>query len=251
MTRTRITPELLMRRMALFLAAAACATLLAGCGQDIVEPLTTPDEAKTQKGTVKVTKETAPGAGKRSAPPRRSAPAPVATPAPARTPAEPTPTPGGTGLSDFTGPVVIEPWMMVADNGTSDSEGGWCLSSNGLINLQNIALTAPLREVSVQLKGQAADDVWPQVDLVFYNRTTQQYYYPLKEFFVTTAEYHEHRIPLNPPLPAGTYQIALRYYNNEAPGTKGDRNVFIRRIVLSPVVAPDAEPVVVEYSQEQ
>ncbi len=199
--------------------------VLSGCKQEIVQPLTTPEKVRKESKKGKPA-ETATPVPRKTPPPRRAARTPL--PGSVR-PAEVSP--GASAAPEPGVDQVILAGQMTADCGTSDTEGGWTLDRNGMIHIMHYPVPVPLREVRIEMKGTKADGIWPEVDLTFYNRTRQEYYYPLPKSYVTWADYAEKIIPVSR-LPEGEYQIALRFYNNEGPETKEDRKVSLRKITL-------------------
>jgi hypothetical protein len=217
------------------LATLCTGAILNGCKQEIVQPLVKPEDvaaAKDKKQGVKKPEKKADVKPTRR--PQRAV-LPDSDSTRAITRVVPQQAPNGEALPAPDAPIVITPGMMVADSGSSDTEGGWNLNKNGMIYIQSVSVRSPLREIVLDLKGEVADDVWPMMEFTVYNRDMRTYYEPLPKSFVTWPKYMEKRIPLNPYLPTGEYQFGIRFLNNEAPGTKGDRNLHFRKLVLIPV----------------
>ena len=150
------------------------------------------------------------------------------TPAPT-----PTPTPSPTPLPE---PDVLMATNMHADNGTTDSYGGWCLWANGALQVDGYHIEFPVRSVGIEMRGDKAENVWPEVDLNMYNRTESKNYFPFVRDFITTSGYQEMRIPQDPPLAPGDYLITFRFYNNFVPAEKPgeDRNAYLRKLTFYP-----------------
>jgi hypothetical protein len=202
-----------MRAAALTLAAWAL-VCLTGCGQpEVVELARKPSET-TQ------TKERA-SAERR---PRREPTRRVRTPAP-------TPTP-----EVELEPVEISAANMHGDNGQADGAGGWVLTANGALAVDNVKLEYPIRAIALELRGDPAHDIWPEFDVNMYNRTVKKNYFPWPRDYATSTVYHIVRRPIDPPLLPGEYLVTFRYYNNSAlpEGSTEDRNIALRRIILYP-----------------
>lgn len=240
------------RRLAAWLGAAALAAALAGCGgePEIVKPLKTDEEVRAEQAERARARRDAPARETRRGQTRGEAggepaptPRPRATPRPDARAAETTPTQqpppppppvADDNMLDHTLPIELTMSVMRADAGSSDTEGGWSLNTNGMVYVMGVPVTFPIHALGVEARGQAAEGTWPMVELTFYNRERRAYYYPMNKVYVTWAEYRDHHIPLDPPLPPGEYQISFRFLNNETPGTQGDRNVHFRKLVLYP-----------------
>ena len=235
------------RRMAIWLGVAALAAALAGCGgePEIVKPLKTDEEVRAEQAERARARRDAPARETRRETGRESAstPRPRSTPRPAVRAAETTPTQqpppppvavADDSVPDPTLPIELNMNVMRADAGSSDTEGGWNLNTNGMVYLMGVPVTFPIHALGVEVRGEAAEGTWPMVELTLYNRERRAYYYPMNKVYVTWGEYRDHHIPLDPPLPPGEYQISFRFLNNETPGTQGDRNVYFRGLVLYP-----------------
>lgn len=148
-------------------------------------------------------------------------------------PPTPSPTP-----EEHWPPVVVSAQEMHTDRpgiSAPDSEGGVVLNQAGGLILDNFKLDHVAREVVVEMRGEAAGNVWPEVDVNLYNRTEQKAYFAWPRDFVTSPRYHGYRHTLDVPLPPGEYFITFRYYNNVVPdGVEGDRNVYLRKITFNP-----------------
>ena len=201
------------------LAAASAVLLLAGCRQEeVVKPLKSPEEVRKAGKAKQKPKETAPPTDSETRV-RRATPKPTATPIPED--------------------VVLMATSMAADNGSSDSEGGWTLWANGKLQKDMVKLPYTAREVCVEVKGQPASNIWPEFNLNMYNQTTKINHFPLgvDNQYATSSTYYFICKPLIPTeqLEAGDYLVTFRFYNNQVPeGSSEDRNIWLRKIVLKP-----------------
>jgi hypothetical protein len=189
-----------------------------------VEVLKTPEEvrAKMEKDREAPARK-APRKDKPVAQTRR------ATPPPARTPS-PTPTP----MVDYS-PVVIQATGMMTETGSPEPEGGWNMSANGALQIDNFDVPYPVKQVVLEMKGNSAVGIWPEVDLNMYNRTEKKNFFPWPRDYVTTSGYHLYTKDVNPALPPGKYLVTFRYYNDRVPqGSTEDRSICIRKIELNP-----------------
>lgn len=207
-------PVARLRWLTISLCAAA-ALGLTGCGQpEVVELARKPGET-TQ------TKERPSAERKSRREPQRRAPRPPAA----------TPTP-----EIVLEPIEIRATSMHADNGQADGNGGWVLTANGALALDNVKLEYPVRSIALELRGDPAHDIWPEFDVNMYNRTVKKNYFPWPRDYATSTSYHVVRRPVDPPLLPGEYLVTFRYYNNSAlpEGSTQDRNIALRRILLYP-----------------
>ena len=206
--------------MQVLLALSAVAFLLCGCREEVVRPLKTvedvrPTETPTPRKTSLV----------RSTP-QRSAHSPGWAGA-SSTRSTPVPTPALT-------PMTIHVSTMFADNGSTDSEGGYQLVANGALYRDHLRLDFTAHGVTLEMKGDPSGNIWPEIDLNMYNRTEKKSFFPWPRDYVTTDVYHEFHRELDRPLPPGEYLVTFRYYNNAGWEVKDDRNVFLRKVVLYP-----------------
>ncbi|PKO15511.1 hypothetical protein CVU37_12750 [candidate division BRC1 bacterium HGW-BRC1-1] len=230
--------------------AAMCAALpmLFGCDRtEIVKPLKTNEEVAAERngeGDGVPTTRINTGASREAKRPERRGRS--TSDGRAARPAATRPAPPQEPVVEETSAAAVAKVITMADlqadAGSSDTEGGWNLNSNGMIYTMNIPMTAPIHAVMVESKGQEADGTWPMVELTLYNRDYQKYYYPMNKEYVTWPTYQEKLIRFDTPLPAGTYQMSFRFLNNETVATEGDRNVYFRKMVLYPKQAlPEGE----------
>jgi len=212
----------------------SCIFLVCGCKEPTVEKaLKTPDDIKnSRKQKAKSQRKATPES--KNAPWQSEMTSDVKV-------EEPTPKPTVTMGIVFPTPRVIEPITisakdMNADNGQEDGQGGWILWSNGATQIDNVKINFPIREIDLEVRGDPALGIWPEVDLNMYNRTNKVNYFPwgIRQS-VTTSTYVMMPKAVFPPLPPGDYLIVFRYYNNTVGGDpKEDRNAYLRKIILKP-----------------
>jgi hypothetical protein len=130
--------------------------------------------------------------------------------------------------------MTINVATMVADNGTTDSEGGYELVANGALYRDHVRVDFPVNGVTLEMKGDPSGNLWPLIDLGMYNRTEKKNFNPWPQDYVTTSTYHEFHRSLDEPMPPGEYLVTFRYYNNQPSSVADDLNVFLRKIVLYP-----------------
>lgn len=150
---------------------------------------------------------------------------------PATTPAstpEPSPTPA-------VEPVVVRATDMHYQNGvTTDTEGGLFFYGQAMAQVDHFKLPFPATDVVLEMKGQPAGNIWPEVECKLYSWDKQKWYTPWERDYVTTSTYQEYHKPQQPPLPAGDYIVRLRYYNDLPVPEGEDRNVWLRKITFLP-----------------
>lgn len=212
---------------------SACLLLLCGCKEPAVEkPLKLPEDIRSRRKNVPKPKRTAVPA---------PADAPLKNDSSTNTREGATSKTMSTPAVLFPTPRVVEPITiyakdMTADNGQEDGNGGWILWSNGATQIDNVKINFPAREIGLEVKGDPALSIWPEVDLNMYNRTTKTNYYPwgIRQY-VTTSTYELLTKTINPSMMPGEYLITFRYYNNAVGGEiKADRNAYLRKIVIKP-----------------
>ena len=133
-------------------------------------------------------------------------------------------------------PITIEAGEMRKDNGTSDTEGGWTLVSNGTMILDKLTVDFPVKGILIEAKGQPAGEIWPRVDVNLFKLPEKTSFGGWPEDSITTSTYTEYYRDTQKIIPPGDYIVAFLYKNNSAepipPGE--DRNVSLRKIVLYP-----------------
>lgn len=131
--------------------------------------------------------------------------------------------------------IIPAPKMHITANGQPDGPDGITLTTNGALQIDNVKVEFPVREIGIEMRGSAAGGIWPEVDLNLYNRTTKTNSFPFARDFVTTSGYTMFFRNLDKDLEAGDYLVSFRYYNNSAePLAGGDRNVSLKNIYLFP-----------------
>lgn len=211
-------------------AGVVAALLMSGCQRpEEVKVLKTPDEVeaskKPRKPRVRNEKKTV--SARRT--PWLQPDAPAATPTPE------------VARKSFT---LTAADMWSENAATSDTEGGRTITRRGALQKDNVNIDFPIQEVVLEMKGDPSGNVWPEVNLNMYNRTTKKNYFPWQRDYVTTSSYFEYAKPVEPVMPPGSYLVTFRYYNDEVPsGSKDDRNVSLRKITfLGPDKATSAKP---------
>jgi hypothetical protein len=212
-----------MKRVLTIAASAlAMAFALVSCDKPkVVEALKKPSEIKSSAKQAR-----------KPAPKHKSSSSRARTPVVQFTPAA-TPKPGQT-------PQVLMATQMSADTGKADGQGGWNLISNGALQKGAYKIEFPVHEIQLEMKGDPAQNIWPEVELNLHNQTTGKNYFPWSgaestHDYITTSTYFLYIKPVEPPIPPGEYLITFRYFNNNksVPGGE-DRNAYLRKIVFVP-----------------
>jgi hypothetical protein len=117
-----------------------------------------------------------------------------------------------------------------------DPDGGVWMMKNGTLKTDYLHIPFTPENVELELKGEPAAGVWPQLELIA-EATTDSRFQLVPKMYFTTPTYSMLSVPAEKAIPPGEYRLQLNYLNNSTdipPGNREDRNLSVRTILLHP-----------------
>lgn len=145
----------------------------------------------------------------------------------------PTPTPAPPPAT-----LTIAATDMATDCGRPDTSGGLRLASNGFAQKVNFELPFRAYEVVIEMRGDPARGIWPEVDLNVYDAKTEKNHVVFARDFCTSPDYAKFKVPVpqDKIIEPGTYVVTFRFHNNEDfPDTGEDRSAYLKGITFVPL----------------